>query len=944
MHTRTIGSIMTGAGLGLAALALSRLLYEQFFPQLLWLGRPGLILPLALAIALLFMALAGRRPPAAPPTTAALLAILLAYLLILLPAEVNLTRGWLLWGAAGWLFLIGRPASPVPRALALILALAPIYALTLGRTVGAADTFEFQVVAPQLGIVHPTGYPLYLLLGKLWTLLLPVGQIALRLNVGTAVYALGTAVVLAAVVRELGQGVQGRPNREDILPLALLIPLFFALRPTFWSQAIEAEVYTLHNLIVAAVLLLLVRQLRQPTAERLVWVAALLGLGLTNHLTTLILGPSALLVALFTLPTWRPNGWRWVGRVALALLLPLSLYAYLPLRWPAVNNGEPMGAARFVGWVTGSQFQGALQLWAWWRDPTRYAVVGRLFMAEWTAVGLALAVLGLGWLVWHNWRLAALLGVAWAGFTFYCLNYYVPDLAVFLLPAHLLVALFIGAGLMAVQAAVPRWAATWPLLMVPLLAWQTAALWPTLTRADNTALTTWGQGVLAQPLATNALILADSEKIAPLLYLQRAEGMRPDLTIQVLPDEAAYRAALVAGVAAGRTVYLARYVPGLEGAYHLRSAGPLTEVSAEPLPALPATAEPRAVDFGAVQLVGTAVEPTAAVEPGATAVTLFWQASQPLTQTMHVYVRWAGGAALNPAGQHPAHNNYPMGAWKGAELVADFYLLPHPYPPQATAEVQVALAPPFSRAADLVWQTVATVPLPTIPPILPNGRAVRLWAGPEAWLTAVQWPSPVRPPADPLPVQAQGAGVAEWLFTRQATAQAGTDTVLAAVDGQLLSCGWLRPWATACAVGEVVVQGAAVPEGATNFGDKIALLAADLPPEPLTPGGQWPLTLHWLALSAMTDDYTVFVQVVNEAGVVAQVDSWPLQGTYPTSAWTAGETITDPYVLALPADLPPGPYQLLVGFYRLADLQRLPVLDGAGAAVADKFVVALGGQ
>ena len=37
----------------------------------------------------------------------------------------------------------------------------------MGRTVGSADTFEFQVIAPQLGIAHPTGYPLYLILGKL---------------------------------------------------------------------------------------------------------------------------------------------------------------------------------------------------------------------------------------------------------------------------------------------------------------------------------------------------------------------------------------------------------------------------------------------------------------------------------------------------------------------------------------------------------------------------------------------------------------------------------------------------------------------------------------------------------------------------------------------------------------------------------------------------------
>jgi hypothetical protein len=78
-------------------------------------------------------------------------------------------------------------------------------------------------------------------------------------------------------------------------------------------------------------------------------------------------------------------------------------------------------------------------------------------------------------------------------------------------------------------------------------------------------LLTWGEGVLALPLAENAAILADSEKIAPLYYLQQAEGVRSDLEIMVLPDEAAYRAELDARLTAGQTVYLARFLPGWKG-------------------------------------------------------------------------------------------------------------------------------------------------------------------------------------------------------------------------------------------------------------------------------------------------------------------------------------------------------------------------------------------
>ena len=63
-----------------------------------------------------------------------------------------------------------------------------LYMITLGDHVGQADTFEFQVVAPQLGIAHPTGYPLFIGLGKLFSLL-PINSMAWRANLSSAIFA-----------------------------------------------------------------------------------------------------------------------------------------------------------------------------------------------------------------------------------------------------------------------------------------------------------------------------------------------------------------------------------------------------------------------------------------------------------------------------------------------------------------------------------------------------------------------------------------------------------------------------------------------------------------------------------------------------------------------------------------------------------------------------------
>jgi hypothetical protein len=85
-------------------------------------------------------------------------------------------------------------------------------------------------------------------------------------------------------------------------------------------------------------------------------------------------------------------------------------------------------------------------------------------------------------------------------------------------------------------------------------------------------------------------------------------------------------------------------------------------------------------------------------------------------------------------------------------------------------------------------------------------------------------------------------------------------------------------------------------------------------------------------------DYTVFVHLVGAHGQpLAQVDSQPLAGIYPTSFWSVGERLTDPYLLYIPPDLPPGEYELLVGMYLLSTGARLPVLGVDGQVLGDSI-------
>jgi hypothetical protein len=117
-----------------------------------------------------------------------------------------------------------------------------------------------------------------------------------------------------------------------------------------------------------------------------------------------------------------------------------------------------------------------------------------------------------------------------------------------------------------------------------------------------------------------------------------------------------------------------------------------------------------------------------------------------------------------------------------------------------------------------------------------------------------------------------------------------------------------------------------------RFGSDIALLQAELPEGPLQPGDRTSVRLVWRGDQRSETDYTIFVHLLDTNGnLVAQVDTPPLGGFYPTSAWLPGMPVADELELMLPADLPAGRYQVSVGMYDPVDQQRLFATLGSPA-------------
>lgn len=213
---------------------------------------------------------------------------------------------------------LSRLLGPVLGLCALLL-----YSRTMAPSLGGTiDSPEFQQATYSLSIVHPTGYPLYLLLGRLWITLFPFGDPAFRVNLLSAIFGALSVWMLYETVRYL---------TGDLVAGAGAAGLF-AVQAIPWAQAGVAEINTLNTLLTGLAFLCAALW---ATGKLPLPVAALsLGFALSHHRTSALYVPLLFLFALAALRWGSPR--RTTLRTGLLsvllLLLPFAAYAYLPLR------------------------------------------------------------------------------------------------------------------------------------------------------------------------------------------------------------------------------------------------------------------------------------------------------------------------------------------------------------------------------------------------------------------------------------------------------------------------------------------------------------------------------------------------------------------------------------------------------------------------------------
>jgi hypothetical protein len=338
----------------------------------------------------------------------------------------------------------------------LFLAFLTLYVITLSPGLQPADSGEFQVVVPLLGVAHPPGFSLYILLGKLFISLVRVGDYAYRLNLFSAFTSALTLVLVNLSIKRLIVGQQSPTDSRwarSLSTLASLLPtILLGLSTTFWSQATTTNIRSLMALLTALAVYALSQYRLTPAPNRLAFFLFSVSLAVVHHLSIAFIALILILSVLqFSpaplLPFLRKNFFK----LTAAALAPFLILLYLPIRGAQGAYLAPPGLDTLNGFLQhalGLGFGGDFFYFAnpiYW--PDRFAILLNIFQFQFNDLTLLLLALGLILLFFKDWKLATTLALAFAVHCFIAITYRAPQTVEYLLPAYVILVVASGVGL-----------------------------------------------------------------------------------------------------------------------------------------------------------------------------------------------------------------------------------------------------------------------------------------------------------------------------------------------------------------------------------------------------------------------------------------------------------------------------------------------------------------
>ena len=788
-----------------------------------------------------------------------------------------------------------------------------LYVSTMAPSVVPGDAAEFQFVPYILGIAHPPGYALYILLGKLFTLL-PLSSVAYRMNLFTALCGALTVSLTYLIILQLlvdfstegppspGPSLRGRGNALLAAHVpAILGAITFAVSANLWQHATFTNAHTLTATLAALALFLLLAWGRSGNDRWLYAFALTCGLSLTHHPLMLISFPAfaafILLVFLARLrnqvfgqglgsfapqraskatncpfaqvKTWFLRQNKKLAIFGLLFLLGLSVYVYYPLRSaPPFGPQDTNTLEGFLRVVTAQGLRMNLFPFGWREQPQRVLALKTLLGLQYDAPAILLGIAGAIWLLLKRRKAFVLLALFFVLNSAFIMNT-IQDVMKYLHLPFMAYAVWISCGAMALFDLLERWRARPQTKAICSIALALLLLVSPLRMgllnfsrvdlSDYRFADDFVQATFDYFQDEGAVLLCDWDHITPLWYYEFVEGRKPNVQAKFVPAGTAnpWLELVEANLGQG-PVYLSGYRRSVAERYHLLPVGPfykvLPELMLEPPPMqhhLDATVEDK------IAILGYDLDRQVTRVGETLHLTLYLQALQKLDEYYMPFVHLAHWYRFT------TDSRFLTPFWEPGQVVAERYDITIPFgtePGEYPLELGITS---LSRGQDL--------------PLSSGGTTIEL-----AKVRVEE--GEVQPPSD------------------------------------------------------------LIKKALANFDSRILLEKARAKPTVVHPGQAIYVTLYWRALQPVDECYTVFVHVIDSSNRIwGQKDFTPLGGSYPTflwiPKWLEGQVIDDRYIVVLDPQTPPGEYWIEVGMYGITTTKRVPIFDQELNLTGDRVIV-----
>jgi len=408
-----------------------------------------------------------------------------------------------------------------------------VYLLTMMPGLGYTDSGELIAVIASLGVSHPSGYPLFTLLGHLWSKLPFGGDLPYLMNMLSALFVALSCGVFFEILRLLvSKFISPKDDFYSLLPV-FTTSLAFGFGNVVWQQAVAIEVYSLHLLLLLFSSLFFIKANILGEDKRNYIIAGLfLGLALSNHLTSVLLIPALLFMYFFHSKEkigFQKERLKLFPYIIVASLVCLSLYLYLPIRsamTPEFNWGEVSRSwDKFYYHASGKQYR----IWLFSGDGTfkqNFALFFSTLHLSTGVIGSILAVWGIlkGW---NRYRSVILFfGIFAVSTVLYSFNYSIHDIDNYFLPIYASIFIFAGLGLASLlqkNVNLGLLSIAFPLIMLIFN-------YVDLDNSDNYAIEEYNK-IMCDGIEEDAVVLSAQWDYwcSAFWYKQRIENYRPDI-------------------------------------------------------------------------------------------------------------------------------------------------------------------------------------------------------------------------------------------------------------------------------------------------------------------------------------------------------------------------------------------------------------------------------